>query len=194
MSARCLFIDLASGVFLFSSSTLLSIGCTFSNEVQSTGWEYSKAYKEFAMKKIVAVFLVVLVLSVLLVPMVSAQSPAAHSAQIVAQDEQPPVNDGDVTLPTDLTDLLRIVVGLLVAQGLKSISKLVGKDISGWSAVITASLASSVIFFFNALLSAVPEPARASVAVSLTLLVTILASFGLKDTLKSFQGKAVSAK
>ena len=58
------------------------------------------------MKKIVAVFLVVLLLSMLLVPMVSAQSPAAHSAQIVAQDEQPPANDG-VDGATELVTLFK---------------------------------------------------------------------------------------
>lgn len=144
------------------------------------------------MKKLFVTMLLVLVVSFLVVPIASAQNSASNPVQIVAQDTQPPAEDGNIALPVELEDLIKIIIGLLVAQGLKSISKLVGKDISGWSAVITASLASSVIFFFNALLTAVPEPARPSVAVGLTFLITIFASFGLKDTLKGFQGKALS--
>lgn len=125
------------------------------------------------MKKYFAIGLVVFALSALFV------------TPVLAQGEVPPVSN-DVALPVDLETLIQIGVGLLVAQGLKSISKLLGKDISGWGAVLTASIASSVIFFFNALLSAVPDAAEPSVAVALTLLVTILGSFGLKDTLKSF--------
>jgi predicted anti-sigma-YlaC factor YlaD len=104
----------------------------------------------------------------------------------VAQDVVP-AEEGGVTLPVEIENLIVIVIGLLVTQGLKSISHLVGKDISGWGSALTASIAMSVIFFFNALLSAIPEAAQPSVAVALTLIVTILASFGLKDTLKSFQ-------
>ena len=145
------------------------------------------------MKKFFVTLLVVFALSVFVAPVASAQAPAlVGSAQIVAQDTQPPVEDGNVTLPVELEGLIKIVVGLLVAQGLKSLSKLIGKDISGWAAVITATFAAGVIFFFNALLSAVPELARPSVAVGLTFLVTILATFGLKDTLKAFQSKTVA--
>lgn len=144
------------------------------------------------MKNIFVTILVVVALSVFVVPAALAQAPALESAQIVAQDTQPPAESGNVALPVELEDLIKIVVGLLVAQGLKSISKLVGKDISGWSAVITATFAAGVIFFFNALLTAVPELARPSVAVGLTFLVTILATFGLKDTLKAFQNKTAA--
>lgn len=142
------------------------------------------------MKKIVVVLSLVLVLAVFAVPAVSAQAPVSQPVQIVAQDVQPPA--GDVALPAELEGLIKIIVGLLVAQGLKSLSTLLGKDISGWVAVITASLASGVIFFFNALLSAVPEIAQPSVAVGLTFLITILATFGLKDTLKAFQSRAAA--
>lgn len=144
------------------------------------------------MKKFVVGLSLVLVLAVFAVPAVSAQASASQPVQIVAQDTQPPAEGGNVALPVELEDLVKIVIGLLVAQGLKSLSNLLGKDISGWAAVITASLASGVIFFFNALLSTVPELARPSVAVGLTFLVTILATFGLKDTLKAFQSRAAA--
>lgn len=143
------------------------------------------------MKKFVVVLSLVLVLTVFAVHAVSAQAPALQPVQIVAQDVQPPA-DGNVALPVEIEGLIKIVVGLLVAQGLKSLSSLLGKDISGWAAVITASIAAGVIFFFNALLSTVPGVAQPSVAAGLTFLITILATFGLKDTLKAFQSRAAA--
>lgn len=46
------------------------------------------------MKKVFAVLLVVLVLSVLVVPVASAQGHEHHSEQVLLQDGQPPLSDG----------------------------------------------------------------------------------------------------
>lgn len=129
------------------------------------------------MKKFTTVFFVALMLALFVFPVV------AHAAPL-HQDAQPPA--GGVALPVDLADLLKLVFGLLVTQGLKSLSKLLKYDLSGWGAALTASVTTSVILFFNAILAAVPAAAQPSVAVGLTLLMTILGAFGLKDTLKSF--------
>lgn len=107
----------------------------------------------------------------------------------LAQGEQPPAPTSPVELPMPLQALIAAGIGFLVTAGLKSLSTLLKSDISGWGAVITGGLTTSVIFFLNALLSAVPVSAQPSVSVGLTLLVTILSAFGLARTVKGFQPK-----
>ncbi|MFZ5856768.1 MAG: hypothetical protein ACOYZ6_08055 [Chloroflexota bacterium] len=109
-----------------------------------------------------------------------------------AQGAEPPV--GEVTLPTELEALLAAGIGFLVTAGLKSLSILLGKDLSGWAAVITASIVTTVVYFFNALLSAVPPEAAPSVAIALTLLVSILSAFGIHKIVKGFQPVSVVMK
>jgi len=104
-----------------------------------------------------------------------------------AQGTEPPV--GEVTLPTELQALLAAGIGFLVTAGLKSLSLLLGKDLSGWGAVLTGSIVTTVVYFFNALLSAVPPEAAPSVSIALTLLVSILSAFGIHKTVKGFQPK-----
>jgi len=102
-----------------------------------------------------------------------------------AQGEQPPV--GDVTLPTELEALLAAGIGYLVTQGLKSLSTLLGKDLSGWGAALTAAIVTTTVLFFDALLSAVPAAAAPSVTIALMLLISILGAFGVYKTVKGFQ-------
>lgn len=106
-------------------------------------------------------------------------------APVFAQGENPPA--GDVSLPTELEALISAGIGFLVTAGLKSLSSLLGKDLGGWAAVITASIVTAVVYFFNALLSAVPAAAAPSVGIALTLLVSILSAFGIHKTVKAFQ-------
>ena len=106
-----------------------------------------------------------------------------------AQGSEPPV--GDVTLPTELEALLAAGIGFLVTAGLKSLSQLLGKDLSGWGAALTASIVTTVIYFFNALLSVIPPEAAPSVAIALTLIISILSAFGVHKTVKGFQPAAV---
>lgn len=98
---------------------------------------------------------------------------------------EPPASE--LAVPPELQALIAAGIGYLVTQGLKSLSKLFHKDISGWGAVLTASVVTCVIYFFNALLSAVPENAVQIVSVGLTLLVAILSAFGVHYTFKGFQ-------
>lgn len=102
-----------------------------------------------------------------------------------AQGEEPPV--GEVTLPLELQALIASGIGFLVTAGLKSLSSLLGKDLSGWGAALTASIVTTTVLFFDALLSAVPAAAAPSVAIALTLLVSILGAFGVHKTVKGFQ-------
>ena len=102
-----------------------------------------------------------------------------------AQGTEPPA--GEVSLPVELQALIAMVFGYLVTQGLKSLSTLLGKDLSGYAAAITASVVTTVAYFFNAILSAVPASAAPSVSIALTLLVSILGAFGVYSTIKGFQ-------
>lgn len=126
------------------------------------------------MKKIVSIlFVVVFVAAFLVMP-------------ALAQGEVPPPTS-PVELPSPLQGIIAAGIGYLVTAGLKSLSALLKKDISGWGSVITGGLVTSTVYFFNALLSAVPEAAQPTVAISLTLLVSILSAYGIAATMKKFQ-------
>lgn len=124
------------------------------------------------MKKFASVLFVVVVLAVLFV------------TPVFAQGENPPAPTSPVELPIELQALLAAGIGYLVTQGLKSLSKMLNADLSGWGAAITASVVTTVIYFFNAILSAVPASAQPSVTIALTLLVSILGAFGVHSTVK----------
>jgi hypothetical protein len=93
-------------------------------------------------------------------------------------------------IPLELQALIAMGIGYLVTQGLKSLGRLVKVDLSGWGAAITASIVTAVIYFLHALLSAIPAAAQPSVAIGLTLLVSILGAFGVHTTVKGFQPAA----
>lgn len=113
---------------------------------------------------------------------------AVFVAPALAQGETPPPAS-PIELPIALQSIIAAGIGFLVTAGLKSLSALLKKDISGWGSVITGALVTSVIYFANAILSAVPVSAQPSVTAALTLLVTILSAFGIAATLKKFQPK-----
>lgn len=124
------------------------------------------------MKKFFQVFFVVVALA------------AVFAVPVFAQGENPPVPTSSVELPVELQALLAAAIGYLVTQGLKSLSQLLKSDLSGWGAAITASVVTTVIYFFNAILSAVPASAQPSVAIGLMLVVSILGAFGVHATVK----------
>jgi hypothetical protein len=127
------------------------------------------------MKKIFAICLVVIFIA------------AVFVVPVMAQGEVPPVPTSPVQLPIELQAMLAAGIGFLVTAGLKSLSVLMNKDISGWGSVITGGLVTSVVYFFNAILSAIPTGAQPSVTIGLTLLVAILSAFGVASTMKKFQ-------
>jgi hypothetical protein len=127
------------------------------------------------------------VLFVVMVVLAFAVAPAF--AQGVGPSDPPAT---DLTLPAELQALLAMGIGFLVTQGLKSLSKLLGVDLSGWGAAITASIVTTTIYFLHAILSAVPASAAPSVAIGLTLLVSVLGAFGVHATIKGFQPAAAS--
>ena len=126
------------------------------------------------MKKIFAISLfVVVIAAVLVVP-------------VFAQGENPPPTS-QVQLPLEIQAIVAAGIGFLVTAGLKSLSVLLKKDISGWASVVTGGLVTSTVYFLNAILSTVLDAAQPSVAIGLTLLVSILSAFGVAATIKKFQ-------
>ena len=124
------------------------------------------------MKKLLPIILIVLVLAAFVVPTAFAQSAT------------PPEFSGSIELPLELQALIAAGVGYLVTQGLKSLSTLLKADLSGWSAAITASVVTTVVYFFHAILSAVPVEAQPSVSIFLMLIVSILGAFGVHSAVK----------
>lgn len=110
---------------------------------------------------------------------------AVFAAPVFAQGDTPPVSTSPVELPVELQALLAAGIGYLVTQGLKSLSNLLHSNLSGWTAAITASVVTTVIYFFNAILSAVPAAAQSSVSIGLMLIVSILGAFGVHATFKA---------
>jgi len=129
------------------------------------------------MKKNIFVFLVVVLAAMVFV------------APAFAQGEVPTAPTGAVELPIELQAILAAGIGFLVTAGLKSLSVLLKTDISGWGSVITGGLVTSCIYFFNAILSAVPAAAQTPVSVTLTLIVSILSAYGVAATMRKLQPK-----
>ena len=124
------------------------------------------------MKKIFTILFIVIALCAFIVP------------SAFAQGTTPPEFSGSIELPLELQALVAAGVGYLVTQGLKSLSKLLKADLSGWSAAITASVVTTVVYFFHAILSAVPVEAQPSVSIFLMLIVSILGAFGVHSAVK----------
>lgn len=84
-------------------------------------------------------------------------------------------------------NLILIVVTFLVTSGIKSLSELWGKDLSGASAALTAGLVGLFIMIFNSVLvPLIPASALSVVEPAAALLIVILGAFGVHKTAKSF--------
>lgn len=101
--------------------------------------------------------------------------------------DPPPVQESTVTLPIELQALIAAGIGYLVTQGLKGLSALFGKDLSGSAAAISASVVTSLMLFLNTILAAVPDFAAPVVSAVLTLIVSVLLALGVYKTVKGFQ-------
>lgn len=90
-------------------------------------------------------------------------------------------------LPSELQGLIAAGVGFLVAEGIKSLSALLGKDLSGYAAAISAALTTAILLFSSALLSAVPAEYQETVRAALMLLVAVLGAMGIHRQVKRFR-------
>jgi Flp pilus assembly protein TadB len=92
-----------------------------------------------------------------------------------------------VELPSELVSLLILVpVTFLVTEGLKALSNLIGRDISGAASYIVAGLVAAVMAFVNALLALIPAEYEPIVAAIFNLVVLLFGAAGLHRTVKRF--------
>ncbi len=126
---------------------------------------------------------IILVLLVVLCVSVFAAAPA-----LARGEDMPPA--GNFPMPAEVQALIAAFVGYLVTQGIKTLSKLLGSDLGGWSAVITAAAVTTVVYFLQALLSAVPAAIQPIILAGLSLLVSILGAFGIHGSVKLAGGRS----
>lgn len=126
------------------------------------------------MKKILLVILLVLA--------VVAFFPGMALAKGLNQEAQP------VGQFATVETVIFLVVTYLVTAGIKSLSTMLGKDLSGFGAALTAGLVGLVIGIFNSVLvPIIPVTALPVIEPAAGLIVVILGSFGLHKTVKAFQ-------
>jgi hypothetical protein len=133
--------------------------------------------KEIPMKKLFFVSLLVVVIAAVFVVPVFA-----------LQGNEPPA-PSPLVLPDALTGLIALGIGFLVTQGMKAISQKFGGDLSGYAAMITAGLVTSIVAFGNSLLSLVPAAYTEPVSIVLTLIVSLFGVFGLHYSYSAIKTK-----
>ena len=89
-------------------------------------------------------------------------------------------------LPNEIQVLIAAVVIFVVTAGLKSLSALVGKDLSGYGAALAALIVASFVLFFNGFIAILPAGWQAIVAQVLQLLVLFIGAAGVHSTAKRF--------
>ena len=87
-------------------------------------------------------------------------------------------------LPVEIQLLVSAAIAFLVTQGLKSLSNLIGFDLTGASAVVTASVVGSIVVFSNAWLGTVPAELLPAVEAGFAFVLALLSAFGIHRTTK----------
>lgn len=83
-------------------------------------------------------------------------------------------------LPNELMMLINLVVLFLVVNGLKALSELTGKDLSGWATVVAAVIAATIIFFLNQILALAPTSAQPIISAVFNIIILLLGAMGVK--------------
>jgi len=87
-------------------------------------------------------------------------------------------------LPVEIVGLITLLVAFLVAQGVKGVFSLFGKDISGYAAAFTAVAVGAVVFFMEGIIGLFPPDAQQLVVAILQALSLVLGMFGVHKTYK----------
>lgn len=88
-------------------------------------------------------------------------------------------------LPIELKIALGSLLTLLLTAGMKSIAKLLGKDIAGGWAAIVATLVATILFFIDGIVALIPVEYQEVAAGLFGLIITVLSAFGLHYTRKN---------
>jgi hypothetical protein len=84
------------------------------------------------------------------------------------------------SIPAELQALLGMVILFLVVNGLKGLSELLGKDLSGCATIIAGILTATFLFFMQQIIAAVPLNYQPIINSVFSLLVLILSAMGFK--------------
>ena len=83
-----------------------------------------------------------------------------------------------IELPEALVLAFSGAIGFLVAEGLQSLSRLVGRDLSGHATALTASIVGLLVVIANGLIAQVPAEYEVWVKVIIGALVILFAPAG----------------
>ena len=83
-------------------------------------------------------------------------------------------------------DALKALLVVLVTEGIVSLGKLLGRDISGPAAGIAAAFVGAVVFFAENVIILLPADKQAVVASFLGLLALVLSAYGGNDLIKGY--------
>lgn len=94
----------------------------------------------------------------------------------------------NLQLPPELVSLLVVIpITFLVTEGLKALSQLIGRDLSGSAAFIVAGLVAALLAFVDGLLALVPADQAPIWTAAFQLLVLLLGAAGVHRTFKRFK-------
>lgn len=96
-------------------------------------------------------------------------------------------------MPPELVAVLAAFVGLLVAEGLQSLGKLLNKDFSGHYAALTAAIVGLLVASVNGLLALVPPAYVPYVNGLLAFLVIVLGPMALHSFLTKLSSRKSAA-
>ena len=94
-------------------------------------------------------------------------------------------------LPVELVVVLAALVGMLVAEGLQQLSRLLGRDLSGHAAALTAAIVGLLVASVNGVLALVPAQYVPFVNGLLAFLVIVLGPMALHSFLRKLQAPVV---
>lgn len=89
-----------------------------------------------------------------------------------------------VELGPELVALIGVALAFLVGEGLQSISRLLGRDLSGYAAALTSALTALLVAIVNGLITFVPPQYLPYVKGLLAALVVIFGPAGVHSVLK----------
>lgn len=90
-------------------------------------------------------------------------------------------------LGPELVAVLSALVGMLVAEGLQSLSRLLNRDLSGYATALVAAIVSLVVAVVNGAFALIPAEYAPYAKGILAFLVVVLAPAGFHSLLKKIR-------
>ena len=98
-----------------------------------------------------------------------------------------------MVIPDPVAGFVQFVIAYLVTNGLKSLSQMLHRDISGWAAVVTLALVQLVLVSVNAIVVYLPSDKQAGATKVLEFLALVLGAMGFHYTVKQMNTPKVVA-